>query len=148
MRSEIRIAAAAALVIGIVACGDGATDPGETVPRVENIAAAARPTPPPGNLAQCYQGSDGVTESATCPVIKWNNVTYWAFAYENDPRNSLNLVAYNANEEIIDQQELTGTRQLYQITVNENDEVVTLFGFQANTAVVPWSLLVTLGGGE
>ena len=140
MRSEIRIAAALAVAFLATACSDSGTDPGDTIPRVELVAVASAPTAPAGTIARCYTGADGATQSANCPVIKWNNVVYWIFEYE-DGRTSLNLVAFDLNENQLSASERTGTRFLYDITVSEQFQTVSLFGQNAIPAVVPWSVL-------
>jgi hypothetical protein len=73
-------------------------------------------------------------------VVKWNDVTYWVFEYE-DQRNSVNLVAYSTNQDIITQSERVGTRQIYEITVSEEFETIRIFGKDAIPAIVPWSVL-------
>jgi hypothetical protein len=63
---------------------------------------------------------------------------YWVFAY-TDGRNSLNVVAYDEDDNILRQSEREGTKQLYLITVNDNAMTVTLFGLSAIPAIVPWA---------
>jgi hypothetical protein len=140
MKSVLRFASAAVLVLGAAACSDSSSEPGENVPRVELIAATNAPTPPAGNVARCYTNSEGTTESATCPVVRWGNVVYWIFAYD-DARTNLRLVSYDEDDTIIDEVDIPGIRQLWQITVNDNAELVTVFGVNTQTANIPWSVL-------
>jgi hypothetical protein len=147
MRRELyrAVVGAAIIAAGAAACGDSGTDPGDDAPRVEVQATTNAPVPPAGQIARCYTGPDGATIAPNCPVVRWEDITYWIMEYV-DGRNSLNIVAYDADENIVGQSERTGTRQMYQINVNDNQQTVTLLGFQAATAVVPWSVLQTIGG--
>jgi hypothetical protein len=122
------------------ACSDSPSEPTDTIPRVELLPSASAPSAPAGNVARCYTDLNGVTISQTCPVVKWNDVTYWVFEYE-DQRNSVNLVAYSTNQDIITQSERVGTRQIYEITVSEEFETIRIFGKDAIPAIVPWSVL-------
>lgn len=141
MRPEFRIATAALVAASIAACSDGPTGTEELAPRRELVAAATAPPAPAGNIALCYTGADGNTVATNCPVLKWNGITYWAFAYVDEGHNSLNLVAYDADEIELNTSERTGTRQLYDITINATDRTVTLLGKDSAPAVVPWSVL-------
>jgi hypothetical protein len=140
MRSVIRAATALAFALGISACSDSSTDPGDDVPIVERISSAASPTAPAGTVARCYTAADGLTISPTCPVISWRGVTYWIFAYQ-DASDKLLLVAYDDDDDILFQSERQGIRQLYEISIDENDQTVTLFGLNGNTQDIPWSAL-------
>jgi hypothetical protein len=141
MKLHTTIAIAALAAFGMAACDDSPTDPDDgDAPRVIILAAAAAPTPPAGSQVQCYQNSDGVTLSQNCPVIRWNDVTYWVFAYE-DGRQSLNLVAYDEDDNVIFSSDQQGARHIFQITVSDSQETVTLFGSMGATINVPWSVL-------
>jgi hypothetical protein len=148
MRSDILKASFLATIIcgAAAACGGDSTDPGnEDAPRVEVQATTNAPIPPAGQIARCYTGPDGTTVSTTCPILRWQNVVFWIMEYQ-DGRNSLNVVAYDADENILGQSERTGVRQLYQVNVRDNEQTVALLGFQAATAVVPWTVLESIGG--
>lgn len=140
MNSFIRSTAAILFAMGTVACSDSATDPDDETPRIESRNVGAAPTAPAGTVTMCYTDASGATTAATCPIIRWNNITYWAFEYI-DGRNALNFVAYNEDQEIISQSERVGTRQLWQINVNANEQTVTLLGIGSSQIVIPWSQL-------
>jgi hypothetical protein len=141
MRSKFFAGVLLAAAVVTSSCDNSPADPNDDRPHVVIIAVGNAPAPPAGTFAVCYTGPDGGTESNTCPVIKWNDVTYWIFAYE-DARNSVDIVAYDKHERILQQSEREGTRQIYLITVNDNAQQVVLYGFGAATATVPWSDLV------
>ncbi|MCU6793178.1 Ig-like domain repeat protein [Paenibacillus sp. WQ 127069] len=108
-----------------------------TVPAVATVPN--QPAVPSGMKVSCYSGPDTFT-SVDCPVVKWGDYTYWAFSY-NDNRDSLGIVAYDSSGTVVKQWERTGTRYLWQITVDASAQSITFWGQGTSNATVEWGFL-------
>lgn len=53
----------------------------------------------------------------TMPILKWNNITYWAYSYI-DNRVSFNIVAYDSKGNILKQWEKEGDRYITSIYID------------------------------
>jgi hypothetical protein len=134
----------AAVSIGLSACSgdDGPGPDDEEAPTLATATVASAPEPPAGLDVVCMTDGSATLESSTCPVLIWNGITYWAFSYE-DGRNSMVVVGYNSNNEVVKQlSERTGAKNLWQITINQGQSTVTLRGQADATIVIPWSELL------
>ncbi|BCE01682.1 hypothetical protein [Marinicellulosiphila megalodicopiae] len=110
------------------------------IPVVVHIDKTQAPTPPAGMKVTCMMSADSLASSSTCPVIQYNDIEYWAFSY-TDNRSSIGLVGYDAGM-VVSQQELSGVRYVWDITVNENNETVSIFGQSTGQATIDWAELV------
>jgi len=100
---------------------------------------------PPGNIPEdmkvTCQSSPGLA-SSVCPVLLYNDLTYWAFSYI-DNRYPLGIVGFDAAGNVVSQQELAGTRYIWQITVDVDTSTVLFYGdnFFQNSVSLLWSEL-------
>nr|WP_275900843.1 Ig-like domain repeat protein [Paenibacillus periandrae] len=127
---------------GTVAFKDGSLAMGtatlsSTIPVIATVPN--QPAVPSGMKVSCYSGPNTFT-SVDCPVVKWGDYTYWAFSY-TDNRDSLGIVAYDSSGTIMKQRELTGTRYLWQITMDASAQTLTFWGQDTGKATVGWSFL-------
>ncbi|OHX10212.1 hypothetical protein [Chromobacterium sphagni] len=114
-------------------------------PQISTVNVSSHPTIPAGLQAAFMTGPNSPTpdgESATCNVISYNGLTYWAYSYI-DNRVSLNLVAYDASGKVVAQQELPGARYLWKITSDATKQTVTFYGQSNQTVSKNWNQLPT-----
>lgn len=111
-------------------------DPPQGSPTVTSVPYSEHPASVPVEMAVvCMTGPNSPIpdgESATCPVVKWGGLTYWAFSYF-DNRDSMGIVGYDKAGNIVSQVEKVGARYVWKATVDGN--TVTFWG-QANATVV------------
>ncbi len=113
----------------VVGCGPRAAN--RVLVSVPN-QSSSHPSIPDGLTRTCYKAGQ---PAPTCPVVKWNGITYWAFSYI-DNRFSLGIVGYRDTDGTVAiNKELPGARYLETITVGE--DVVTFKG--QNNAQAPMS---------
>ena len=98
---------------------------------------------PPGNIPEgmnvsCAFGP-GRSGNPLCPVLIYNDLTYWAFSYR-DNRGSLGIVGYDSAGNIAFEQEAIGTRYVWQITVDIDASTVSFFG-EFGSATLSWEEL-------
>ncbi len=107
---------------------DAAPDPTppEAPPTVAMAAARNAPARLPGGTKVICLGADGMP-SDTCPVLRWNNYTYWALSYD-DNRIELDIVAFNGNNVVVKEIAARGTRYIRRITVDPAGREVTFLG--------------------
>lgn len=109
-------------------------------PTVEIPASGNHPGVPSGLKVTCLKGPDTLDSSPTCPVLKWQGYTYWAYSY-NDNRNAMGIVAYDLSGKVVKQWEKTPARYVWQVTVNQTAQNVTFFGQSNQTIVMTWAEL-------
>ena len=108
------------------------------IPLVKAVNIATGPRPPAGMKNFC--ATDGLSSpSETCPVITYDNISYWPFSYF-DNRNAIGLVGYKSGQ-VVSQQELPGTRYVWRANVNSSDMSIQLVGQSDQTVTVPWTSL-------
>jgi len=74
-------------------------------------------------------------------VLIWNDITYWPLNY-TDGRNSVQVIGFNSDKEAVKTlSEKVGTKNIWQITINESQETVTLRGAGDATVTFAWSEL-------
>lgn len=107
-------------------------------PFATKLPADVHPPVPEGLKVACMLGPDTLDPSPTCPVIQWNNHTYWPFSYI-DNRYAMNIVAYDAAGKIVKQWDGEGARYVYKITIDPAAQTVTFWGQADKTIVMKWT---------
>jgi hypothetical protein len=131
-----RILAAAFALAAIVAAPAAHAQSADAV--IANVPATSSPTPPAGLKVTCLIGPDSLQSAKTCPVVKYQGLTTWAYSYI-DNRVSLALVTYDGTGKIVRNTEQTGLRYVWNMTSGAKIQVVDIFG-QSNAHVqLPWS---------
>jgi hypothetical protein len=138
MSLTIRTALGVLLAALVLSC-DSSTDP-EDAPLVQSFPVDAAPPAPAGRVLLCYTGPDGLTVSDFCPVILWNDIEYWVYAY-TDETNALDVIAFDTHDVELDRIEKGGTTHLYQIIVNQSARTIVIYGLGASTSTIQWSEL-------
>jgi hypothetical protein len=135
-----KLALVMALATGLAACSDDGSGPdGDDIPVVLNLAVANAPTPPAGRTVLCPEDQNSTTNGTTCPVVRWNGVTYWAFNFNE---NSISIIGYNSNQqEVKTIAEKENIKNVWAIEVNANTETILYRGAGGTTISVPWSEL-------
>lgn len=116
-----------ALVLGAMI---GASPAGAQVvgdPAVVFVPRASAPTPPAGLWAACNPNPNTGAQATTCPVVKYNGNTTWAFSF-NDNRMAFALVTYDPHGKIIANITKPGARYIWNIASSHNVHVLEFFG--------------------
>ncbi len=96
------------------------------VPTVERVPSNSNPPIPAGLKVTCFEDPDTFVVS-DCPVIKWGPYTYWAYSH-TDNRSGMTIVAYDADDNVVDQWVRTGARYIVSITLDMNAMTATFLG--------------------
>jgi hypothetical protein len=91
---------------------------------------------PSGAKISCKSSGEGGS-SSTCDVIKWNGYSYWIFSYTNNSSQML-VCAYDESDSLVASWNRSGARYLWQITVDEEMQTITLWGQSDRTIVMSW----------
>jgi hypothetical protein len=106
-------------------------------PVVETMPKADVPDEiPDGAKLTCFSDGEN-SSSSTCEVIKWNGYTYWVFS---DASNGMRMIvgAYDESGSLVASWSRSGARYLWQITVDEEVQTITLWGQANHTIVMSW----------
>ncbi len=112
-------------------------------PTVAPVATAEAPPVPSGTKIACMTGPNSPSPdgpSTTCPVTTYNGLHFWPYSYV-DNKNAINVVGYDGSNNVISQQELTGTRYIWKVSVDSSNQTVTFWGQGTSKASMPWGLL-------
>lgn len=96
----------------------------------------------PGLRVLCIRTPDTTEPSPTCPTLKLNGFTYWAYSY-NDNRVNLAIVAYDPSGAIAKKWAMKGARYIMKINVNEAKGTVDFVGQAEKTITMSWRELMT-----
>ena len=140
---SVTTAATAAPVVQLVPNPSNGTNipPGEQVPPGAQVPGAETtfPANPDKQKVTCLARiEDPPLSSATCPLVVFNGITYWAFSYV-DNRVAMNIVGYDQAGNIVQQTNKNGVRYIVDITVDTTNRVVTFTGQAGNTATMTYS---------
>jgi hypothetical protein len=134
----------AALLL-LPACSDspsGPEDPFDTPPITALLDRDLSPAIPDGlNIRiSCNDGPDvpstnGPTDE--CPVIQWGELVYWVYTDASNG-SSMTVLAYDSDGERVGSWQRDGARYLWQITIDNTAETVTLWGQASRTIEIPW----------
>ena len=95
-------------------------------PVAETVAANRSPGEIPEDLQVSCWSSEG-TRIGQCPVLTYNDITYWTYNYK-DNRSSLGIVGFDRNGSVVFNTELPGIQNIQTVTVNGQTETVTFLG--------------------
>lgn len=115
-------------------------EPTLSQPLVRRLSSTSPPAIPSGLKVSCLKGPNTTQPSSTCPVIKWDRYTYWAYSH-SDNRSAMTIVAYDAAGNIVKQWYKPGARYVWRIAVDAATEKVTLWGQDNKRIVVTWDQL-------
>lgn len=109
-------------------------------PQVVNVPASSSPPVPAGLKVTCLKGPNTFESSPTCPVVKFNGNTTWAYSFI-DNRVAFGIVTYNSNNNVLANNTQNGSRYVYKITVDPSAKTVSFWGQGDAKVTLPWSAL-------
>ena len=112
--------------------------PVSTSPVVVAVTAGSSPPVPAGLKVTCMDGANVFTSNGTCPVVKYKGMTTWAYSFV-DNRMSFALVTYDANNNVVQNSTVDGSRYVWQITVDEASRSATIWGQSTTKVTAPWA---------
>ena len=111
-------------------------------PEVETVPAGSH-GPVAANInVLCIPNPNTAAASPTCPVLKLNGFTYWAYSY-NDNRMDMAIVAHDPSGKTVKQWDREGAHYIWKIDVNPANETVAFVGQSGNTITMTWRELAT-----
>jgi len=131
--------AIAAPVVQPVSAPAPVAAPVSTNPVVVAVAAGSSPPVPAGLKVTCMDGANVFTSNGMCPVVKYKGLTTWAYSFV-DNRMSFALVTYDANNNVVQNQTMDGSRYVWQITVDEVSRSATVWGQATTKVTAAWAL--------
>ncbi len=109
-------------------------------PQVVNIPEDQHGAVAPGLQVICIPNPGTGAHSPTCPVLKLNGYSYWAYSY-NDNRMDMAIIAYDPAGRVAYAWDKAGARYLFQINVNAGNQTVAFVGQGGNTINMSWQEL-------
>jgi hypothetical protein len=107
---------------------------------VQYVPASTAPPVPAGLKVDCLKSPDSGAMSATCPVVKYQGITTWAYSYI-DNRVSMALVSYDGSNNVIANVEKPGARYVFEALSSLHTQTVMFVGQARQYFTVPWSQL-------
>ncbi len=103
------------------------------------------PENPPANVpadlkVTCHVRPDVLDSASQCPVLVWNDYTYWALSYR-DNRFAMAIVAYDRDGNLIKRFEKDGARYISSVAVDSNTNTVTFIGQASQSITMTWNEL-------
>ncbi len=105
----------------------------QQTPTVEVVQTATHPNPPAGWKVACMPNAVNGGASPTCPVLQYNGYTYWAWS-DNNNDVAMAIVAYDENGVAVKRWNRTGSRYIWNLTVDPAGQTVSFIG-QSNAAI-------------
>lgn len=136
-RGHLIVAAIAALGMTVAAWPAAAQ---QVHPRVEYVPATDSPPVPAGLKVTCLKVPSSGAEATTCPVVKYQDITTWAYSY-SDNRVSLALVSYDRSNNVIANVEKPGARYIYTAESSDYTKTVIFFGQASQFVTAGWAEL-------
>ena len=133
---RLKFAVPAAAMLVLATAPAGAAD----VPKIADVPRVSLPPIPAGLKATCLANPATTASSRTCPVVKYQGLTTWAFSFE-DNRIAMALVTYDADNKVVRNVERNGARYIVNAAVGVKSRTVTITGQDNRTITVPWSEL-------
>ncbi len=107
---------------------------------VQYVPASSAPPLPPGLKVICLEDPDKLGSSATCPVVKYQGITTWAYSYI-DNRVSLALVSYDKSDKVVANVEKPGVRYVFDALSSLHTKTVIFFGQSKQFTTATWTQL-------
>ena len=130
----------AAAALGLLVVAPAAAQVKKDVPRIANVPANSNPPVPAGLKVTCLKGPDVLAPSKTCPVVKYQGITTWAYSFI-DNRVSMALVSYDAQNKVVANVTKDGARYVWNITSSTINKTVTFEGQTKQRVDATWAEL-------
>ena len=132
----------AAIAIGCVSIVPATAQGRRSEAQIAYVPANRPPPVPAGLKVVCSTNPNSVTPSKTCPVVKYQGITTWAYSFQ-DNRPALALVSYDGKNSVVRNATKWGARYVWVMTSGVETRLVTMLGQSNQTITVPWSELGT-----
>ncbi|WKE66249.1 hypothetical protein PVT67_03090 [Gallaecimonas kandeliae] len=109
-------------------------------PEVVQVDVSEHPAMPSDLKASFLVGPDNLESASRCDVIKYNELTYWAYSYI-DNRVGMAIVAYDAKGQQVKRWDMSGARYQWKITTDAQAKTVTFLGQASNSITMSWAQL-------
>jgi hypothetical protein len=83
---------------------------------------------------------NGAAPSKTCPVVRYQGITTWAYSYI-DNRYSMALVKYDGNNNVIGTIEKPGARYVFEALSSARTQTVLFVGQARQRVTATWAEL-------
>jgi hypothetical protein len=133
---------AAAAAAGLLVASPAAAQNRRNEARIAYVPINSHPPVPAGLQVVCATNPFSVTMSKTCPVVKYQGITTWAYSFA-DNRPALALVSYDGRNQMVRNVTRWGARYVWVMTSGVDTQLVTMSGQSNQTITVPWSELGT-----
>jgi hypothetical protein len=110
----------------------------QEVPTVQVVQTSTHPAPPAGWKVACMPNSTNGGASPTCPVLKYNGYTYWAWSDINNGI-AMAIVAYDGNGVAVKQWNRGGSRYIWNLTVDPVAQTASFIGQSNATLTFSWA---------
>jgi FKBP-type peptidyl-prolyl cis-trans isomerase FkpA len=109
-------------------------------PILENVSPRTHARMPDGLKLVCNEAPDTLSASPTCPVIRLDGLTYWAYSHI-DNRKGMTIVGYDQAGNVVNLFHRNGARYLWKITTDSRERTVQFWG-QGNRGIsISWDQL-------
>lgn len=139
MRTRWSVVLAAA-AIGLVLVAPASALRRKDAAIIAYVPTNSNPPIPSGLKVTCLTGPDNLKPSKTCPVVKYQGITTWAYSFI-DNRVSLALVSYDAHNNVVRNVTRDGARYVWVMTSSLPNMTVNMVGQANQTITVPWDEL-------
>jgi len=130
----------AVAALGLLLVAPAAAQVKKDAPTIALVPANSNPPVPAGLKVTCLTGPDVLTESKTCPVVKYQGITTWAYSFI-DNEVSMALVSYDAQNKVVRNVTKDGARYVWTITSDTRNKTVTFEGQAKQRINATWAEL-------
>ena len=109
-------------------------------PVVDFMPVNKAPTPPAGEKIICPPNPNTGAADATCPVVKYNGYSTWAFSY-SDNRMAIALVTYDPSGKVVGNLNKSNIRYIWNMVVDSHNRQIEMFGQSNQWIAVTWDEL-------
>jgi hypothetical protein len=107
---------------------------------VAYVPANSNPPVPAGLKVTCLKGPDVLAPSKTCPVVKYQGITTWAYSFI-DNRVSMALVSYDAQNKVVANVTKDGARYVWNVISSRANKTVMFEGQAKQRVNATWAEL-------
>jgi hypothetical protein len=139
LRAHIALAAAA---VGLAIAAPAAAQNRQNEARIAYVPINSHPAVPAGLQVVCTTNPFSGAMSKTCPVVKYQGITTWAYSYA-DNRTALALVSYDGRNNVVRNVTKWGARYVFVMTSSVPNKTIVMAGQSEQTVTVAWDELGT-----
>lgn len=128
----------AVAAIGLLLVPPAAAQEKKDRARIAYVPATSNPPVPAGLKVTCLKGPNVLTPSKTCPVVKYQGITTWAYSFI-DNRVSMALVSYDAQNKVVRNVTKDGARYVWNMNSSPSNHNVRIVGQADQSITVNWA---------